>query len=318
MSEPALDYLLKDQRYHRLKPMSRYLAIICWASRYMSPCGFAKMTRKWLTEFSGIERDLDVCIHNLQQERIVAWHEESGLMWARGRTAISIPVRQHVIDEFAANIHKATRGVDQRVGWVRRALQETIGVDERLGFAMSRHQWQFPLDFPQAPTVDLPTDHSPEVVLLSEVARQRAEKAAKLIGENGEAVDRAIAMWNEMAERAGLSPIMMMTDQRRATMALRLRDLRGLDKWAEVLAKVEASDFLCDRAGKSFRADFEWITNLANLTRVREGKYDTRREHSRAKDRVPTNGDRIRRGLADALERRRRMDARSTSAHGYG
>lgn len=311
MSDPALDWLLRDQRYLRLKPMSRYLAIITWASRHMPGCGFARMSRQWLTNFSGIDRDLDACIHNLQQERLIAWHEPTGLMWARGRLQVMIPIRQKTIDEWAEDIRNAVRNVEPNVRWVRRAVQEAIDTDLGIGLAMARHQWQFDLTFPKAPErEDLPTDHSPEVVILSEVARRRAEKAAKAIGQDGERVEKAVEMWNAMAERAGVAPVVMLTDMRRAAMALRLREIRTLDAWAEALGKVEASDFLCGRAGKPFRVDFDWMTNLANLTRVREGKYDTRHEPAvQVRDRGPTNGDIIRRGLADALERRRRMDA---------
>jgi hypothetical protein len=46
--------------------------------------------------------------------------------------------------------------------------------------------------------------------------------------------------------------------------------------WESYFTKVQESDFLCGRAGTSWRADFDWILKVANFCKIIEGSYQNR------------------------------------------
>ena len=46
----------------------------------------------------------------------------------------------------------------------------------------------------------------------------------------------------------------------------------GIEYWENLFAYVEESDFLCGRNG-DWRADFDWVVNATNLSKIIEGKY---------------------------------------------
>ena len=123
----------------------------------------------------------------------------------------------------------------------------------------------------------------------------------------GDATARAIEFWNDMAGQVGLSKAMRVTGPRRAKMLARLRDVRGLDGWKAVLAKIAASDFLSGRKpGSDFQATFDWILKPANLQKTMEGNYDNKnrsRETSRSA-RQPSQRERAIAGLDDFIARR--------------
>jgi hypothetical protein len=52
---------------------------------------------------------------------------------------------------------------------------------------------------------------------------------------------------------------------------------QNLDYWRQFFEYVAQCDFLVGRAGKTpFFADLEWMTKIANFTKIREQKYETR------------------------------------------
>lgn len=72
-----------------------------------------------------------------------------------------------------------------------------------------------------------------------------------------------------------------MTARRIAAVKARIEEHPKPEFWIALLKRVEASDFLSRRAPpreghENFRADFEWIVNVNNFTKILEGKYDNR------------------------------------------
>ncbi len=88
-------------------------------------------------------------------------------------------------------------------------------------------------------------------------------------------VAEAVAAFNDMAARHGISQVQKMTDTRRKALRGRLKDCGGIEGWHVALSKIEASDFLTGRS-RDWRCDFDWINKPANFTKLMEGNYDNR------------------------------------------
>lgn len=88
-------------------------------------------------------------------------------------------------------------------------------------------------------------------------------------------VAEAVAAFNDMAARHGISQVQKMTDTRRKALRGRLKDCGGIEGWRLALSKIEASDFLTGRS-RDWRCDFDWINKPANFTKLMEGNYDNR------------------------------------------
>lgn len=98
----------------------------------------------------------------------------------------------------------------------------------------------------------------------------------------------ATALYNEMAKRANahagdtVFPLAIRpTGNRRNLIAQRLKECGGVDAFKTVLDKVEASDFLTGRSGRSeghanWRCDLGWIVKAENFTKIVEGRYSGR------------------------------------------
>lgn len=106
-----------------------------------------------------------------------------------------------------------------------------------------------------------------------------------LIPKQPDQVQEAVAAWNAMAVRAGLSQVQRITPKRRTALKARLRDAGGIAGWNAVLKKVEESDFLCGEKG--WKADFDFVTRQEKFTKIMEGGYPNgrhARQHQRARD----------------------------------
>jgi hypothetical protein len=87
------------------------------------------------------------------------------------------------------------------------------------------------------------------------------------------------------AKRCGL-PVPQKVDTWLASIAVSIKE-RGLDGWKAMLAKVEASRFLCGENDRGWCADIDWLTKPKNFEKVLSGKYDNR---GRANDAQPQSG----------------------------
>jgi hypothetical protein len=82
----------------------------------------------------------------------------------------------------------------------------------------------------------------------------------------------AFNAWNDAASRHPRWPkAQEMSLRRRTALLARIRDVGGLDGFLVVMAKAEASRFICDDM-KGWSLD--WFLKAANFTKVREGNYD--------------------------------------------
>ncbi|WP_288935089.1 hypothetical protein [uncultured Sphingomonas sp.] len=74
----------------------------------------------------------------------------------------------------------------------------------------------------------------------------------------------------------GARPLVL-SQARRGALASRLREIGGIERWHEVLARIRGSPFLRgDTARSGFVAEIDWLLKPANLLKVMEGNYDER------------------------------------------
>ena len=67
-----------------------------------------------------------------------------------------------------------------------------------------------------------------------------------------------------------------LTEKRKRSIQSRYTQHPDLAWWEAYFRKIHASDFLNRRSGKDFMANFDWVLNPSNMTKILEGYYDNR------------------------------------------
>lgn len=108
--------------------------------------------------------------------------------------------------------------------------------------------------------------------------KEEESKGKRVQGENhpksdGSEIPAFVELWNDTCP--DFPSVKKLTAKRRDKIRARLRDEPDLMAWAEVFAKISASEF-CKGVNKmGWRASFDWITaNAENYVKVLEGNYD--------------------------------------------
>jgi hypothetical protein len=85
--------------------------------------------------------------------------------------------------------------------------------------------------------------------------------------------------WNNLANDYGLATIAKLTDSRKIAITRRAKELvEDFDYptpqagFADLFAKIRGSPFLRGQDAK-WRADFDWVFELKNFTKIMENKY---------------------------------------------
>ena len=84
----------------------------------------------------------------------------------------------------------------------------------------------------------------------------------------------AVEAWNELAQFGNLAKVSRLTEPRRKALKLRLKELGGLEEWAEFIERISRSPLLMGKIGNDWKVDFDWIIKPANFIKITEGKYD--------------------------------------------
>lgn len=92
--------------------------------------------------------------------------------------------------------------------------------------------------------------------------------------EERQKVHTAIQKFNELAKRIGLPVAQKITKPRKTKMALRLKEIGGLEGWDTVLQKIENSDFLRGVNKSGWVADLDFVLQEASIVKIMEGKYE--------------------------------------------
>ena len=94
-----------------------------------------------------------------------------------------------------------------------------------------------------------------------------AARAASLLPQIQEVFDA----WNLTD---GLPKCLLISDQRRRSLAVRLKDPFFVANWPAALVRVAASDFARGLTGGTWRVDFDFFIKPNSVAKIMEGKYD--------------------------------------------
>lgn len=81
-------------------------------------------------------------------------------------------------------------------------------------------------------------------------------------------------LFNDLAVKIGLPAAQKITKPRKSKMALRLKDIGGIEGWKVVLEKIENSPFLRGENKSGWKADIDFILQESSIVKIMEGKYD--------------------------------------------
>lgn len=82
-----------------------------------------------------------------------------------------------------------------------------------------------------------------------------------------------VEVWNENAPGWGLKPIRKLTPHRRRKLATRIRE-NSIDEFTEAITAIGRSPFLRGESQRGWRANFDWMLEPSNFTKLIEGTYD--------------------------------------------
>jgi hypothetical protein len=82
-----------------------------------------------------------------------------------------------------------------------------------------------------------------------------------------------VEVWNDGAPAWGLKPIRKLTPHRRRKLQTRIRE-NSIDEFTEAIAAIGRSPFLRGENSRGWRADFDWMLEPKNFTKLIEGTYD--------------------------------------------
>jgi len=89
--------------------------------------------------------------------------------------------------------------------------------------------------------------------------------------------------WNEMAKKANLPQCIAVSDKRKKSLEVRLKDAFFAQHWSAALAKIPASPFLAGCSERGWKASFDWFISRDAVIKIIEGKYDSAPEKPAAK-----------------------------------
>jgi hypothetical protein len=84
--------------------------------------------------------------------------------------------------------------------------------------------------------------------------------------------------WNEMAERSGLPKCLVMSDQRRRKLVIRIGNEFFKSNWRQALKRVEQSSFCRGDSERGWKASLDWFMQPDSVAKLMEGKYDSVRQ----------------------------------------
>ncbi len=85
--------------------------------------------------------------------------------------------------------------------------------------------------------------------------------------------EHVVEAWNATAERLGLKAVRKFTPERRRKLLTRIRQ-NSIEDFTEAIASIERSPFLRGENDRGWRADFDWMLEPKNFTKLTEGTYE--------------------------------------------
>lgn len=109
---------------------------------------------------------------------------------------------------------------------------------------------------------------------IDDLEKRREEKNREEKNHMSADADVCVAAWNDMASRAGLARVQVITKPRVAAINARLKECGGVDGWREMLRLVEASAYLTGANERGWRADLDFVSKQSKFAKIMEGAYD--------------------------------------------
>lgn len=85
--------------------------------------------------------------------------------------------------------------------------------------------------------------------------------------------EHVVEAWNATADRLGLPTVRKLTPERRRKLQTRIKQ-NTIDEFTEAIGAIERSPFLRGDNGRNWKADFDWMLEPKNFTKLTEGTYD--------------------------------------------
>lgn len=196
------------------------------------------------------------------------------------------------------------KGSEDQFGWLKKRQEDgkkggKRSVEARMKkygtTSILRSKHEAPL---HAPFIDPSCEMNPLTLTLTHNTNNyRANKPsvhkAKVDDEKSGMADEIVTLWNK-ALAGALPPVHRLTDKRKRHLSAQLKTYPDLEHWKETFAKVKDSDFLTGRSGV-WKANFDWVLNENNRTKVIEGNYDNKKPAAKEPERrwleIPTGDD---------------------------
>ena len=129
--------------------------------------------------------------------------------------------------------------------------------------------------------------------LLSMSKDKIGAKQFALIADAPDLIQQAVEVWNEAAEKEGLSRVRMpISISRKKKLKARLKYLaqqdqyrNGLEGWKHVVAKITDSYFLTGQNKAGWKATFDFVLQPATIDKILEDNYGPRKSEGA----MPTN-----------------------------
>lgn len=104
--------------------------------------------------------------------------------------------------------------------------------------------------------------------------KQRANRGQTEGDNKNEVINEVINEGINIYSITGLAQIRKMTEKRKKHLKARIKDCGGLEGWLMACEKIKNIKFLHGHNDRGWKADFDWITNETNFTKIMEGRYD--------------------------------------------
>ncbi len=102
-----------------------------------------------------------------------------------------------------------------------------------------------------------------------------------------DAAKEGFRMWNELAERCGLPKAEKLTDKRMRALGTRMRDAGSVQRFGEIIAKIEHIGWMCGDNDRGWRADLDFVCQQSSFVKLMEGAYERGEKFSAQPPRAP-------------------------------
>ena len=81
-------------------------------------------------------------------------------------------------------------------------------------------------------------------------------------------------MWNELAARCGLAKAEKLTDKRMKALGCRMKDAGSVQRFGEVIARIEHTPWMLGENDRGWRADLDFVCQQSSFVKLMEGAYE--------------------------------------------